>query len=284
MLESGEPDFPFCLCWANEPWSGRWHGRDEDVLQPQRYSHDDDVAHIRWLLPALADRRAVRIDEKPVMVIYQARDLPDPARTVETWQEESHRAGLGDLFLITIETGWDEGWDATSAGFHAKIMFRPQFSILRQVRRTPISGRPALEVYDYQDAWPALAEPPNLGYRHYEAVCPGWDNSARVGEHAVVLHGSTPDAYAQWLNQVAERAMRRARGDRIFFLNAWNEWAEGCHLEPDQRWGRAYLEATQEAVVAVSRPRKAAGRLDGSGSRRERLVPGTIPSRGVPAR
>ena len=91
--ESGEPDFPFCLCWANEPWSRRWDGRPHDVLQPQSYSAADDVAHIRWLLPALADPRAITIDGKPVFLVYQAQDLPDPARTVDIWREEVAQAG-----------------------------------------------------------------------------------------------------------------------------------------------------------------------------------------------
>jgi glycosyltransferase involved in cell wall biosynthesis len=252
VLASGEPDFPFCLCWANEPWSRRWHGRNEDVLQRQVYSHEDDVAHIRWLLPALADSRAISIDGRPMFIVYQARDLPDPARTVDTWRGEVAKAGLPDPYLMTVETGWDEGWDATQAGFDAKVMFRPQFTILRQAPKLAIASDEGLEVRNYRTAWPILAEREDVPYPNYETVCPGWDNSPRTVSNAVVLHNSTPDAYEQWLTQVVGRAAARVEQHRIVFINAWNEWGEGCHLEPDQRFGHAYLEATRRALGRAS--------------------------------
>jgi glycosyltransferase involved in cell wall biosynthesis len=258
VLASGEPDFPFCLCWANEPWSRRWHGRDEDVLQPQHYSAADDKEHVRWLLPALADPRAIAIGGRPVFVIYQARDLPDPARTVETWRKEIAKAGLPDPYLMTVETGWDEGWDATEVGFDAKIMFRPQFTTLREAPRLRIEGQAELDVRDYQAAWPLFARPEEVEYPHFDCVCPQWDNSARAGSRGVVLHNSTPDAYEQWLGEVLDRARQRPEAEGIVFVNAWNEWGEGCHLEPDARWGHGYLEATRRALSAV--PARASNR------------------------
>jgi glycosyltransferase involved in cell wall biosynthesis len=254
VLRSGEPDFPFCLCWANEPWSRRWDGRPKAVLQPQAYSHEDDREHIRWLLPALTDPRAIRIDGKPVFLVYQGKDLPDPARTTEIWREEVHKAGLTDgLYLMTVETGWDAGWDATSVGFDAKVLFQPQFATLfNSGAQIAAGGDEQLRVFDYQKAWPVLANPEPVRYPRFDTVCPSWDNTARVGKRAVVMHGSTPDAYQQWLETVIARAAGRPRDQRIVFLNAWNEWAEGCQLEPDRRHGRAYLEATRRALAAFS--------------------------------
>jgi hypothetical protein len=249
VLKSGEPDFPFCLCWANEPWSRRWHGRNEEVLQPQVYSHEDDVAHIRWLIPALSDKRALRIEGKPILVVYQGRSLPDPARTVEAWRVELARAGLPDPYLMTVETGWDEGWDATQVGFDAKVMFRPQFTILRRAPRLAIGSHDDLEVSDYQTASAILAEPEDVPYVHYETVCPSWDNSPRTDSRAVVLHNSTPETYGRWLTEVVSRAVARPDQHRVVFINAWNEWGEGCHLEPDQRFGHAYLEETRRALI-----------------------------------
>ncbi len=265
VLSSGEPDFPFCLCWANEPWSRRWHGRDEDVLQPQRYSRDDDLAHIRWLLPALADDRAIRIDDRPMFIVYQARDLPDPARTVDTWRQEAERAGLGALYLMTVETGWDAGWDATEAGFDAKVLFQPQFTTLRNTPSLAVDGPDTIAVHRYDEAWPALAAPPDVAYPFFETVCPRWDNAPRAGERAVVLHESTPEAYEQWLLEAVSRAGRRPAQERVVFVNAWNEWAEGCHLEPDLRHGRAYLEATARALLAAGDSR-VNGRRSSNGS------------------
>jgi glycosyltransferase involved in cell wall biosynthesis len=254
VLHSGEPDFPFCLCWANEPWSRRWDGRPRDVLQPQSYSEEDDVAHISWLMPALRDPRAIKIEGKPVFMVYQARDLPEPARTAETWRREVRKAGLEDIYLITVETGWDAGWDATQEGFDAKVLFMPQFSILRTTPRIPVPAKENLQVYDYQRAWPILADPEPVPYTRYDTVFPSWDNSARAGNDAVVVHNSTPEAYEQWLRHAVARAQQRPPDQRVVFINAWNEWAEGAHLEPDLRHGHAYLEATSRATDSLLVP------------------------------
>jgi glycosyltransferase involved in cell wall biosynthesis len=249
VLRTGRPDFPFCLCWANEPWSRRWDGRPHEVLQEQTYSADDDLAHVRWLLPALADRRAIRVEGKPVFLVYQARDLPDPARTVETWRREVERAGLPGVFLLAVETGWDAGWDAVQVGFDAKVLFQPQFSLLRTVVQVPADPE-GLRVFDYQKAWPVLANPPPVSYRRYHTVFPSWDNTPRRGSAGWVLHNCTPEAYESWLRQALRDAARQPADHRIVFINAWNEWGEGCHLEPDQHHGRAYLEATGRCLVS----------------------------------
>jgi hypothetical protein len=187
-----------------------------------------------------------------MFIVYQARDLPDPKRTADTWRGEVSRAGLPDPYLMTVETGWDEGWDATQAGFDAKVMFRPQFSILGRAPRLAIADH-GLEVRDYLTAWPILAESSAVPYPHYETVCPRWDNSPRTGSKAVVLHNSTPDAYEEWLARVVLRTAARDEQHRVVFINAWNEWGEGCHLEPDQRFGHGYLEATRRALASMSR-------------------------------
>lgn len=250
VLASGAPDFPFCLCWANEPWSRRWDGSDSEVLQPQHYSADDDLAHIRWLLDPLADPRAIRIDGRPVFMIYRADQLPDPARTTDSWRREAERAGLPGLYLIAAETGWDAGWDATQVGFDAKLLFQPQFSLLATVPRLHV-GPSKTRIFDYDAAWPVLASPDPVAYTRFDTVFPGWDNTARRGEDAWVLHDNTPGSYEQWLTLAVQRAMQRPSDERIVFINAWNEWAEGAHLEPDRRHGRGFLEATRRVVAAT---------------------------------
>ena len=256
VLSSGEPDFPFCLCWANEPWSRRWDGSDSEVLQPQGYSAEDDVAHIRWLLRPLTDPRAITVRGMPLFMVYRADQLPDPARTTERWRREAERAGLPGLHLVAVETGWDAGWDATRVGFDAKVLFQPQFSLLSKVPRLPV-GPSKARVFDYDVAWPVLASADAVPYPRYDTVCPGWDNTARRGEDAWVLHHNTPESYERWLALAVGRAMRRPVDERLVFVNAWNEWAEGAHLEPDRRDGRVFLDATLRAVRAgasVQRP------------------------------
>jgi glycosyltransferase involved in cell wall biosynthesis len=254
VLASGQPDFPFALCWANDPWSRRWDGRTDDLLQPQTYSPEDDVAHIRFLLPALRDSRAITVDGKPLFLVYRASHLPEPERTCETWRAEVERAGLSGIHLVAVETAWDLGWDATEVGFDAKVLFQPQFGwLITHVDRllngrVPVPGKDDLQVYDYDVVVDALGDLEPVDYRRYESVFPGWDNTARVGERAVVIRNSTPARYEGWLAGAVERARNEPLEQRLVFLNAWNEWAEGCHLEPDLRWGHAYLEATRRAL------------------------------------
>ena len=250
VLASGEPDFPFCLCWANEPWSRQWDGRPTDVLQPQPYSEQDDLEHIHWLIPALSDPRAIKVRGKPLFLVYQGRELPAAERTIETWRREAERAGLPGLHLVAVESGWDAGWDATQVGFDAKVLFQPQFSLLRTTPRTEIAGMPDLQVFDYQKAWPLLANPEPVPYPRYETVFPAWDNTARKGERGWVVHDSSPAAYEEWLRLAVRRAAKMPAGERLVFLNAWNEWAEGAHLEPDAKHGHDYLEATRRALLA----------------------------------
>jgi glycosyltransferase involved in cell wall biosynthesis len=266
VLSSGSPDFPFCLCWANDPWSRRWDGRTQELLQAQTYSVADDVAHIHALLPALCDRRAIRVGERPLFLVYRAMDLPEPARTTSIWREEAWRAGLPDLFLVALETAWDLGWDATRVGFDAKVLFQPQFRFLRDhLPRIPIAGKDQLCVHDYAAVWPRLARMNPVDYVRFETVCPGWDNTARMGGNAVVLHGSTPAVYGQWLEGAVRRALAQPPDQRLVFVNAWNEWAEGCHLEPDTRYGLAYLEETMQVVArCVRAPLGGIGAVDGS--------------------
>jgi len=253
VLASGEPDFPFCLCWANEPWSRRWDGSETDVLQPQDYSADDDLAHIKWLLRPLSDPRAIRIDRRPVFIVYRADQLPEPGRTTDIWRREAERAGLPGLYLMAVETGWDAGWDATQVGFDAKLLFQPQFSLLGGVPRLDV-GPARTRVFDYDAAWPVLASPPPVPYPRFDTVFPGWDNTARRGADSWVVHGNTPASYEEWLRLAVDRTLMRPPDERVVFINAWNEWAEGAHLEPDRKHGHGFLEATRR-VVAASRGR-----------------------------
>jgi hypothetical protein len=254
VLASGEPDFPFALCWANDPWSRRWDGRTDDLLQAQTYSAEDDLAHIRALMPALTDPRAIRVEGKPLFLVYRASHLSDPERTCETWRREIDRAGLNGIHLVAVETAWELGWDATKIGFDAKVLFQPQFGwLITHVSklddgRTNVPGKDDLQLYDYDVVVKAVDDLDPVDYRRYECVFPAWDNTPRVGQRAVVIHNSTPAAYEAWLRAAVDRGRSQPPEHRIVFLNAWNEWAEGCHLEPDLRHGRAYLDATLRAL------------------------------------
>jgi hypothetical protein len=187
-----------------------------------------------------------------MFLVYRASHLPDPDRTCEIWRREIERAGLPGVYLIAVETAWELGWDATLVGFDAKVLFQPQFGwlithVAEKYGQLAVPEMGNLQVYDYDNVRAALSELEPVEYRRYETVCPGWDNTARMGERAVVLHNATPSGYEEWLAEAVTRARSEPREHQMVFLNAWNEWAEGCHFEPDLRHGHAYLEATRRA-------------------------------------
>jgi lipopolysaccharide biosynthesis protein len=262
MLESGGPDFPFALCWANENWTRRWDGLEQSVLVHQSYDADDDRRHGRWLARAFADERYIRVDGKPLFLVYRATDLDDPGRTTKIWRDEARRAGVGELFLCRVESFADERSDPRALGFDAAVEFAPDWTLLRPTwrrvaracaHRLGLVGSPLTDhqAYDYEGVARRMTAKKRPPYLRYPCVTPGWDNTARRASGATVLRGSTPEAYGRWLRTAAEQAPRSPAGESLVFVNAWNEWGEGCHLEPCQRWGRAYLEAHRDAMAAV---------------------------------
>jgi lipopolysaccharide biosynthesis protein len=252
ILASQAPDFPFCLCWANENWTRRWDGLDAEVLAEQRYSPDDDVAHLRWLARAFEDPRYIRIDGRPLFLVYRASRLPAPADTTAMWREEAARLGVGELYLCRVESFPSDKADPRALGFDAAVEFQPDWEHLGTPRL--VEGH---RVYDYQDVVARMLAKPSAPYRRFPCVMPSWDNTARRREGATIVHGASPDAYEQWLAWVASRFTPYSAEENLVFINAWNEWAEGNHLEPCERWGLGYLDATARALGHRTVPRPA---------------------------
>jgi hypothetical protein len=264
VLSSGRPDLPFCLCWANENWTRAWDGRQRDLLLEQHYSAEDDREHIRALLPALRDPRYILEDGRPLLLIYRARLLPNPRQTTDIWREEAERAGLAGLYLCRVESFHEERDDPGALGFDAAVEFQPDWVILGPPWRQQLLRRVARRIklarilidHDPPNLYPydrlvehSLAKP-TPSYRRFPCVTPMWDNTARRRRGPTMLSGSTPKQYERWLAKTIARESRSGRAPVTVFINAWNEWAEGCHLEPDVRHGRQYLEATRRAIEA----------------------------------
>lgn len=260
VLQSGKPDLPFCLCWANENWTRAWDGGSQHVLLEQHYSFDDDRAHIKSLIPAFQDPRYIRIGDRPVFLVYRTGLLPEPRRTAEIWREEVRKAGLGDLYLIRVER-FSAGEDPKSIDFDAAVEFAPDADAVQSrlnfdgikgwLSRNGFMSRAFAEhrVVRYADVVTNMMTRPKPSYKRFRCVTPMWDNSARRKKHAWILIDSTPSLYQTWLAAAAKETRERHQGDEcIVFINAWNEWAEGNHLEPDLKWGLAYLEATKHAL------------------------------------
>jgi len=264
MLSSGKPDFPFCLCWANESWTRSWTSTGNQLLIEQKYSAEDDLAHIRHLLPMLADGRYVKVQGKPVFFIYRASRLPHPERTFELWRTEAIKAGLPGLYIVRFETSGEHGEPSqvgadAAAEFQPDLRYLPQefpelapLKLLRKARLVPPPFR-SLKLFRYEALAQCALERALPAYKHYRCVTPGWDNTPRrVGgaKGAWLTVGNDPSLYGGWLEQVLRGRKPLGTDEDFVLVNAWNEWAEGNHLEPCQRWGRAYLEATRRALFA----------------------------------
>jgi lipopolysaccharide biosynthesis protein len=260
VLESGEPDFPFCLCWANEDWTRAWDGDSGVRLLGQHYSEDDHKAHIRSLVSAFADDRYVKVDGKPVFLVLRAGQLPDPKRTTDLWRKEAARAGLGDLYLCRVELNASERHDPAALGFDASVGLQPDFANLGRPLRRGLTLRAARRlvrpdspyrrhrVFDYKTVVERMQARPEPSYKQFPCVTPGWDNTPRRQRQGIVIRGSTPLEYERWLRATVEAFQPYSREENLLFVCAWNEWAEGNHLEPCRRWGRGYLEATRRVL------------------------------------
>ena len=259
VLSRGQPAFPFCLAWANEDWTRKWDGLSDDVILAQHYSPEDDIVHIRSLRDAFFDDRYIRWRDMPVLLVYRASKLPDPARTTELWRQEAESWGLPGLYLLRIESFPDEVGDPSRLGFDGAVEFQPRwwaplrqpvlFEVVDRLRRPLVRLKPFRHIVRSYASLVRSEAPRQLpDYVRWPGVSPRWDNSPRRTRDAVIFVGSSPERYAAWLSSalekcvdVTQQAGQAANG--FVFVNAWNEWAEGNHLEPDLKFGRAYLEA-----------------------------------------
>ena len=261
LLRNRDFTMPFCLCWANESWTRRWDGLDSDVLMPQSYSAKDDERHIRFLLPVFKDRRYFKHRGRPVFMVYRSEQFPDPERTVQIWRHEARKAGFDDLYLLRVE-GFQGDLDPLQHGFDAAVEFAPDWRCLTRRVYLDRDGRWSEEqegalpgtvknrVFLYDDVVQAMLAKKSPGYKRYSGVFPAWDNTARRQQYeATIIHNATPESYQRFLEKVVARTRREFdEDDRLIFINAWNEWGEGCHLEPDRRNGTSFLEASRRAA------------------------------------
>ncbi len=252
LLEKGTPDFPFCLCWANENWTKRWDGLDQEVLMKQEYSETDDKAHIEFLSRVFRDPRYIRVDGKPVFIVYRPALFPDIARTTKAWREACRANGTGEIYLMYMQS-FSERRHPEELGFDAAVEFQPDFSSLpKTVKPGSMFGKSSLQagdnVYLYEEVVRNMLKKEDVPFKRYPSVFPMWDNSARRKSGATIIHNSTPQKYGEWLSAVIEKFRPYSPEENFIFINAWNEWAEGNHLEPCRRWGSAYLEMTAHVL------------------------------------
>ena len=261
LLDDPTLDFPFALCWANENWTRRWDGLDSDVLIAQSYGAGWADRFYEHILPALIDPRYLRVEGRPLLVLYRVGHIKNARAAIERWKERARDDGLSGLHVLAVGharqfEGLPKGIEAVLDGL---VQFPPLAGIGLQSVKHLAPGAPGTlkgDVYSYDAAVDGADLTTNgaHGLRIHPGIMPGWDNTPRRGEAAFVFHGANPLSFRRWLARAAAAAVA-AGGSPLVFVNAWNEWAEGAHLEPDARFGRAYLEAVRDAV-GVAEPVK----------------------------
>jgi Glycosyltransferase WbsX len=254
VLNSGEPKFPFCLAWANQTWSGIWHGDPDRILIEQTYpGAADHEAHFRTVVEAFGDDRYLRVDRKPLFYIYRPMAIPDVRPFTDLWRNLAHRAGLPGLYLVA--EGGSE-WNPAEHGFDASVHvnlpalqgWQPWWRPIRRMRWEWQKRRGLPTIIRYEDAEADVIPRRRPGVRSHPCLLPNWDNTPRSGRNGLVLEGSTPELFRRQVRRAIAMVESDPLAERLVFVKSWNEWAEGNHLEPDLKFGRAYLEVLSEEL------------------------------------
>jgi hypothetical protein len=246
MLKSGKPDFPFCFIWANEPWSRRWDGSEQEIIQEQTYSFKDDVNHIQFLCEnVFSDKRYIKINGRPLFIVYRTELLPNIKKTAEIWRNEVKKYGFEDIYLVRVEhfTG---GIEPLSINFDAAMEFAPYAVNTEHVQ---LKYRNAVLHYscdNYKEIVANMIAKPYF-YKIFRCVFPAWDNTPRKKHNIYFVSDISTDLFSYFVHRTSEYTCNNLkREEQFFFINAWNEWGEGCHVEPDKKNGYKYLEAIKK--------------------------------------
>jgi lipopolysaccharide biosynthesis protein/ubiquinone/menaquinone biosynthesis C-methylase UbiE len=252
-LDHKEMDLPFCICWANENWTRRWDGMENEILIAQDHSAESDIEFIRDIEHILRDPRYIKIGGKPLLIIYRATLLPEPRETLQRWRDYCREAGIGEIYVVAAHTFGFK--NPTQLGFDAGVEFPPHvmpgcpdITNTMKILNPNFSGT----IWDYERFVNLKQYLVPTPFTLFKTVATSWDNTPRRSNNPSIFHGANPRTYKKWLFNVSRFTQKAYKPDeRLVFINAWNEWAEGTHLEPDRKYGYGYLQATSEVLLAT---------------------------------
>lgn len=244
---------PYCLCWANEPWTRAWDGKNKDVLIGQKYGGEKEwEEHILYLLDFFKDDYYIKIDGKPLLVIYRANNIPNCNKMFSYWKKRSCDFGFKGLYIVEEKNSFQK--DKISNISDAILEFEPQYTIkhdrsffvkvydrLYRAVFNSFTGNRML-LYNYDVLWRIILrrKHKDLQTKTFLGAFVDWDNTARKGNRSMVVRGSTPKKFGRYLKK--QKLKADALQSEFVFVNAWNEWAEGTYLEPDEANQYGYLE------------------------------------------
>lgn len=251
LLATPSIDIPFCLNWANENWTRRWDGADHEILIAQNYSPEDDKAFMVDVLRYFRDPRYIRIQGRPLFLVYRPEILPNMQETIMRWKSVCKQYGEREPYFVMCLY---KVLNYKDFGFDAAVQFPPHrpWEVSNNAINPVIIKNKDINfqggLFSYNDlkysSLKALKE--NI----IPCVAPSWDNTPRLLYKSFIFAGSTPASYKDWLVKACKFSLNNLP-EPIVFINAWNEWAEGAHLEPCKKYGYAYLNATQSALKKI---------------------------------
>ena len=255
VLKSGKPDFPFCLAWANHSWYKKtWEpGKEDKLLIEQQYlGEEDDIKHFYALLPAFKDSRYIRVDGKPLFVIYSPFNMPYTSRFIQTWNRLAKDNGLKEFYFVAQGAMADKQ-AILDLGFNAiytiVLTIHEERNII--VRGLKYIGKKWFGipvVYKYEDALEYYCQSLDSDIATIPSIIPNWDHSPRSKTNGLILTHSTPDVCYKYMKKVLSFVRNKPAEKRIIFLRSWNEWGEGNYIEPDLKYGRGFLESLKRAI------------------------------------
>ena len=260
VLESGQPNFPFCLAWANESWRGFDHGlKNRRTLIEQTYGGvDDHTAHFEALLPAFLDSRYIRHQGRPLFVIYFPERIPDVRSFVDLWQSLAQKNGLPGIYFVGLSvhpvgsclTSLQQlGMDAINTvrleDFYGHIGRR---SLKVRLKHKLSGDTLPNRMVNYSDVIPFFFNTQDADPKIYPTIISGWDHSPRTGREGLIMHDYTPEVFKKHVQQILGLTKDKPEDDKIVFLKSWNEWAEGNYMEPDLRYGHQFLEVLKDCL------------------------------------
>ena len=251
MLDNKDIDIEFCLTWANENWSRRWDGQENDILISQKHSEEDSEKFIRYLIKYFKDPRYIKIDGKPILIIYRINIIPNIKITIDIWNNILKSEGFDGLYLICAQTFGIK--DPNEFYCNAAVEFPPHTIISGEINNSLkiVNHNFSGKIYSYEQIVENAVIMEEPEYKKYRTAMLSWDNTARKQNNSHIMHGFSIQRYKQWLENIISNVFSNSKygeNEKLIFINAWNEWAEGTHLEPDRRYGFQYLKSTYDVI------------------------------------
>ena len=258
MLATGKPDFPFCLGWANETWSGIWHGKTDKILIEQNYPGIDDyINHFNSNLIAFKDKRYIKINNKPIFYIYKPFQIPNPKEFLGIWNELAVKNGFEGIHFVANVINEKQIEDALQLGYNSVNTYWLRKAMLKvdkwqtnwnAIMYKLFNGRFRIPYFDYSAVMENFTDKLDENIKCYPTILTGWDNSPRSGSRGLILKNYTPEKFLRHLKFVLDKVSHKPFEERIIFMKSWNEWAEGNYVEPDLKYGHSFLEILKNNI------------------------------------